>query len=216
MDLHLKPEAELLSILPQKILLHNQSNTVTPDVTNTSNTTPKSLTTERLQALLQMLKTDPSCKCISKWLSNRNAPKHEANLLWHVKGLLYKHVTDWNKKFLALVIPKAWKYTVLVETHDKLGHQGAAHMYCIIKCQYYWKVMNRDIRKYIDQCTLPQGKSKVQAYPLQMTKILEWPFNKTATGSPHRMTESFSHTRQISRYHSIHVHQSLPSSPQVP
>ena len=23
-----------------------------------------------------------------------------------------------------LVIPKAWKYTVLVEAHDKLGHQG--------------------------------------------------------------------------------------------
>ena len=39
-------------------------------------------------------------------------------------GLLYKHVTDSRQKFLALVIPKSWKYTVLVEAHDKLGHQG--------------------------------------------------------------------------------------------
>ena len=41
----------------------------------------------------------------------------------HVKGLLYKHVTDSGQKFLALVIPKSWKYALLVEAHDKLGHQ---------------------------------------------------------------------------------------------
>ena len=31
---------------------------------------------------------------------------------------------DSGQKFLALVIPKSWKYTFLVEVHDKLGHQG--------------------------------------------------------------------------------------------
>ena len=34
--------------------------------------------------------------------------------------------------------------------------------------------------------------------------------------SPHRMAWGLSHTRQIVRYHSIHIHQSLPSSPHVP
>ena len=83
--------------------------------------------------------------------------------------------------FLALVIPKAWKYTVLVEAHDKLGHQGATCTYWPIKCQYYWKGMNKDLRKYIAQCTLcHREKAKVQAYPLQMTKIPEWPFHKIA------------------------------------
>ena len=72
-----------------------------------------------------MQKMVPFCKCILKQLSNRKAPKHESNLFIHVKGLLYKHVTDSNLKYLAPVIPKAWKYTVLVEAHDKLGHQGA-------------------------------------------------------------------------------------------
>ena len=33
--------------------------------------------------------------------------------------------------FLALVIPKSWKFTVLVEAHDKLGHQGNNHTYLI-------------------------------------------------------------------------------------
>ena len=150
-----------------------QSNAVTLNVTDTTSTTPKSLTTDRLQALLQMQKTDPFCKQISKSLSNRKAPKHKADLL-HVKRLLYKHITDSNQKFLALVIPKEWKCTVLVEAHDKLGHQGA-------NCQYHWKAMNKDIRKYIAQCTLcHREKAKVQTYPLQMTKIPECTFDKIA------------------------------------
>ena len=58
---------------------------------------------------------------------------------------------------------------------------GVTHTYCIVKCQYYWKDMNKDIRKYIANCTLCcQEKAKVQSYPLQMTGILEWPFDKIA------------------------------------
>ena len=93
--------------------------TVAPDITKVTDTPdamPKSLTEDRLQALLQMQRTDPFCKCISKCLSNGKAPKHEADLFLHINRLLYKHVTDSNQKFLALVIPKAWKYTVLMET----------------------------------------------------------------------------------------------------
>ena len=41
--------------------------------------------------------------------------------------------------------------------------------------------MNKDIRKYIANCTLCcREKAKVQSYPLQMTEILEQPFNKIA------------------------------------
>ena len=85
---------------------------------------PKSLTADHLDALLQMQRTDPFCKCISKRLLNGKAPHHEFGTFTHVKGLLYKHITDAGKKFLALVIPKSWKFTILVEAHDKLGHQG--------------------------------------------------------------------------------------------
>ena len=70
---------------------------------------------------------------ISKWLLNGKAPKHEADLFTHIKGLVQKYVIDTNQKFMALIIPKAWKYTVLVEAYDKLGHQGVTHRYCLIK-----------------------------------------------------------------------------------
>ena len=50
-----------------------------------------------------------------------------------------------------------------------------------MKRQYYWKGMNKDIRKYIVNCVLCQReKAKIQTYPLQMTEIPDRTFNKIA------------------------------------
>ena len=89
---------------------------------------------------------------------------------------------DSGKQVLALVIPKSWKCTVLVEAHDKLGHQGNSCTYCLIKRKfYYWKGMNKDIRKYIANCVpCEREKAKIQHYPLQMMEIPDRPFNKIA------------------------------------
>ena len=106
---------------------------ITPDIASTPDPTPKPLTADRLEALLQMQKTDPFCKQISEHLSNGKAPQHVTELFTHVRGLLYKHITDSKQKFLALVIPKSWKYTVLVEAHEKLGHHGNTHTHWLIK-----------------------------------------------------------------------------------
>ena len=86
---------------------------ITPDVSEARDLTPKTLT-DRLQALLQMQKTDSFCKRISKYLSNGKVLQHETDLFTHVRGLLCRHITDLGQKFLALVIPKSWKYTLLV------------------------------------------------------------------------------------------------------
>ena len=66
-------------------------------------------------------------------LLNGKAPHHEADTFTHIQGLLYKHVPDAGKQFLALVIPKSWKFTIQVEAHDKLGHHRNNHTYCLIK-----------------------------------------------------------------------------------
>ena len=78
-----------------------------PVVPETGHTTLKSLSAEKLDTLLQMQKTDLFCKCILNCLSNGKALKHEADLFIHVKGLLYKHVTDSHQKFLALMNSRA-------------------------------------------------------------------------------------------------------------
>ena len=68
-----------------------QTDATAPVNTEPGNTTPKSLSADRLEALLQMQKTDPFCKWLSKQLSNGKTPWHEADLFVHVKGLLCKH-----------------------------------------------------------------------------------------------------------------------------
>ena len=127
---------------------------VPPQISPEATPTPKPLTVDRLEALLHMQRPDPFCKHVSKCLLNSKAPQHETDIFTYVKGLLYKFIMDSGKQFLALIIPKSWKYKVLVEDHDKLGHQGNSCTYCLIKRQYYWKGMNKDIRKYIANCIL--------------------------------------------------------------
>ena len=152
-----------------------------PQISQEPTTAPKPPTADHLEALLQMQKANLFCKHISRRLLNGKAHCHEFDTFTHVKGHLYKHVTDTGKTFLALVIPKSWKYTVLMEAHDKLGHQGNSCTYCLIKCQYYWKGMNKDIRKYIANCVLCRWeKAKVQQYPLQMIEIPDRRFDKIA------------------------------------
>ena len=108
----------------------------TPHISQDATPMPKSLTADHWDALLQMQRTDAFCKCISKRLLNGTAPHHAFDTFTLVKGLLYKHISDAGKHFLTLVIPKSWKFTILVETHDKLGHQGNNCTYCLIKHQY--------------------------------------------------------------------------------
>ena len=129
--------------------------------------TQNHFTAECLEALLQMQMTDPFCKCISRRLLNGKAPHHEFDTFTHVKGLLYKHIMDTGKKFLALVIPKSWKYTVLMEVHDKLGHQGNSCTYCLIKPPI---LLERDEQGYLEiyykLCSLLTGKSQSLTIPI--------------------------------------------------
>ena len=88
---------------------------------------------------------------------------------------------DSNQRILALVIPKTWHFAVFIEAHDKLGHQGVNRTCHVVKNQYYWKVINKDICQYINNCALCKWKkARTQVYPLQMTDIPDRPFNKIA------------------------------------
>ena len=71
-----------------------------PQISQEPTTTPKPLTADCLDALLQMQGREPFCKCISKRLLNGKAPHHEFDTFTHVKGLLYKHVIDTGKNSL--------------------------------------------------------------------------------------------------------------------
>ena len=183
MDLHSIPEVKLPSVTQQKTSLHYLRQIQLHQIS------PKSQTHQMLhqnhslkidykpfyrgRGHIHSVSTSPSIYQTEKH------QKHEADLILYIKGLLYKHITDSNQKFWVLVILKAWKYTVLMEAHDKLGHQGATHTYCLIKHKYYWKGIKMNIRKS-ENTLCCRDKDKDQSYPLQMTEISQWPFNKMA------------------------------------
>ena len=51
------------------------------------NTTPKQLTADCMDTLLQIQRTNPICKCIFKRLLSSKAPHHEFDTFTHMKGL---------------------------------------------------------------------------------------------------------------------------------
>ena len=67
---------------------------------------------------------------------NGKASHHELDTFTNIDGLLYKHAMDVSHKSVALVIPKSWHFTVLVEAHNKLGHQGVTRTFHLFKQQY--------------------------------------------------------------------------------
>ena len=66
----------------------------TPEVSEGTTTALKSLTTDRLQALLQMQKTDPLLQANIQMLVKQKSISAQTDLFTHVKGLLYTHVSD--------------------------------------------------------------------------------------------------------------------------
>ena len=152
---------------------------INPTSTNDKVNTPPTLTADKKDILKLMQRTDPFYKCISKRLLSGKAFSHQVNTIINIKGLIYKHVMDSNQRFLALVIPKSWYFTVCIEAHDKLGHKGLNRTYHLVKCKYYWKGMSKDIHKYTNNCALCKTrKAKTQVYPPQMTDIPDRPFNQ--------------------------------------
>ena len=84
-------------------------------------------------SIKEMQSTDPFYKRIVKRLLNRTTSEHDVKTFFIHNGLLYRYASDHSTDFCTLVIPKAWRYTILVETHDKMGHQGNNRTYSLIK-----------------------------------------------------------------------------------
>ena len=129
-------------MLTEKEIKNPQSKETKSDDDTTSNISPNN---SKDTSIKEMQSTDPFCKRIVKRLLNKTAPEHELKTFFIHNGLLYRYASDHSKDFCALVIPKAWRYTILVETHDKMGHQVNNPD----QAKYYWKGMAKDVKDYI-------------------------------------------------------------------
>ena len=110
----------------------NTDNTPRTEVSKET-TSSNSEDNPRDTSVKEMQSTDPFCMRIMRRLLNKTAPKHELDTFFTHNGLLYRYISGHSKDFCTLVIPKAWRYMILVETHDKMGHQGNNRTYSLIK-----------------------------------------------------------------------------------
>ena len=108
-----------------------------PTSTNDKVKTPPTLTADQKDTLRLMQRMDPFCKCIFYRILRGKVPSLEANRLTHIKGIIYKHVVYSDQRFLALVIPKSWHFTVYIEAHEKLGYQGINMTNHLVKHENY-------------------------------------------------------------------------------
>ena len=74
--------------------------------------------------------------------------------------LLKRYVTDGDKTYETIVLPRALTAQILKMAHDNLGHNGTHRTYMLLKRLYYWKGLKPSITKHIQRCYQCQRRNK--------------------------------------------------------
>ena len=74
--------------------------------------------------------------------------------------LLRRYVTDDDKTYETIVLPRALITQILKMAHDDLGHNGTYRTYMLLKRLYYWKGLKPSVTKHIQRCYHCQRRNK--------------------------------------------------------
>ena len=74
--------------------------------------------------------------------------------------LLRRYVTDGDKTYENIVLPRALIAQILKMAHDDLGHNGTHRTYMLLKRLYYWKGLKPSVIKHIQRCYHCQRRNK--------------------------------------------------------
>ena len=75
-------------------------------------------------------------------------------------NILRRNVTDNDKTYETIVLPRALTAQVLKMAHDDLGHNGTHRTYMLLKRLYYWKGLKPSVVHYIQRCYHCQRRNK--------------------------------------------------------
>ena len=68
------------------------------------------------------------------------------------EGVLCRYVKEGNKLHPSMVIPRDMTPTLLIEAHNKMGHNGVGCTYALLKRYYYWKGIKTSMDKHVKNC----------------------------------------------------------------
>ena len=74
--------------------------------------------------------------------------------------LLKRYVTDGDKTYETIIIPRALTARILRLAHDNLGHNGTHRTYTLLKRLYYWKGLKPSVAIHIQRCYQCQRRNK--------------------------------------------------------
>ena len=87
-------------------------------------------------------------------------------------------LTQRDKTFEALIVPKSLAPTILIHSHSLKGCAGTVKTICPIKRYFFWKGMCTDISEFIQKChTCKEQKSQNHSYRHVHIKPGKRPFN---------------------------------------
>ena len=75
-------------------------------------------------------------------------------------NILKRNVTDNDKMYETIVLPRALTAQVLKMAHNDLGHNGTNRTYMLLKRLYYWKGLKPSVVCYIQRCYHFQQRNK--------------------------------------------------------
>ena len=69
-------------------------------------------------------------------------------------------MTDGDKTYETIVLPRALTAQILKMANDDLGHNGTHRTYLLLKRLYYWKGLKPSVTKHIQRCYHCQRRNK--------------------------------------------------------
>ena len=109
--------------------------------------------------LLELQQKDTFCANILAQIKKANIIEGQ---VYKVQNkLLKRYMTDGNKTYETIVLPRALTAQILKMAHDDLGHNGTHKTYMLLKRLYYWKGLNPVLQNtYKDVITVKEEINK--------------------------------------------------------
>ena len=108
--------------------------------------------------LLELQQKDTFCTNILAQIERGNIIEGQ---VYKVQNkLLKRYVTDGDKTYETIVLPRTLTAQILKMAHDDLGHNRTHRTYLLLKRLYYWKGLKPSVTKHIQRCYHCQRRNK--------------------------------------------------------
>ena len=109
------------------------------------------------KTLSELQEQDTFCSNILAQIEKGNIK--EGQIYKIQNNLLKRYVTDGDKTYETIILPRALTAQILKMAHDDLGHNGTHRTYMLLKRLYCWKGLKPSVTKHIQRCySLPKEK----------------------------------------------------------